>query len=170
MIKMCKTKTVTAVVLAAVLLTATLPACAAVSVSLSPLSGTPGTAVTVSGNAEPESWVSVKVLDEGGSIIFFDTMELDGSGVYSFNFVAPELPPGSLTVVAGYSSSVAQAVFTLLPEGGGSGGKDDPGSDLPRTAGARNGFLLAGLAALRAGALLNRERLAARGTGTTSRK
>ncbi len=59
-------KAIFVIMLAAVMLTAVLSADAAVSVALSPVSGTPGTSVTVAGTADPETWITLKVLDETG--------------------------------------------------------------------------------------------------------
>lgn len=146
MIKMCKTKTVAAVVLAAALLTAAFSAHAAVTVALSPPSGAPGTAVTITGAAGPDTWVAVKVLDETGSIVFFDTVESDGTGAYSCIFKAPDLPPGPLTVIVGYDTDVSQVVFTLL--------RDATGSDLPGTGGGGLPFLVLALLLVGAGVLV----------------
>jgi LPXTG-motif cell wall-anchored protein len=137
--------------LVAILMTFLLPVLAAVSISLAPVSGVPGTVVSISGSADPDTWVAVKVLDETGSIVFFHTVESDGKGAYSCNFTAPDFPPGPLTVIAGYGTDVSQAVFTLTSRGGGS---TVPKNNLPRTSNSQNLILATGLAATLAGALI----------------
>ena len=63
---------------------------ASVSLNLSNSSALIGDSITASGSADPNQWVSIKIVDSLGNIVFFDAVA-----------------DGTLTVVAGYGSNVA---------------------------------------------------------------
>ncbi|HHV18735.1 MAG TPA: S-layer homology domain-containing protein [Thermoanaerobacterales bacterium] len=67
----------------------------------------PEDSVKVSGTADPETWVSIKVIDNDSEIVFFDATKSDADGNYSLTFKVPFVKPGTLTVVAGYKAKVA---------------------------------------------------------------
>jgi hypothetical protein len=71
-----------------------------------------GDSITISGQADANSWISIKVLDEGQNIIYFNAVKSDEYGRYSDSFIVPENIEGCLTVVAGAGANVASQ--TLL--------------------------------------------------------
>jgi uncharacterized protein YjdB len=90
-----------------------------VSLDLSRDSAAVGDNITASGSADPDEWVSIKVVDSIGSIVVFDAVKSNADGKYSCKFIVPQVAPGTLTVVAGYGSNVANQTLTI-----GSGGGD----------------------------------------------
>jgi hypothetical protein len=94
-----------------------------VSLTLSSDSVAPGGQVTASGQADPDIWVSVKILDSARNIVFFDALKSDTNGSYSLTFKAPD-ETGSLLVVTGYGSNVASKNLTVeaTPDNPGSSG------------------------------------------------
>jgi len=100
------------------------PAETPVSLNLGPVTANPGNSVNLSGAANANTWVSVKVLDSAGQIVFFDAVKSKADGQYEFSFKVPSVEPGVLTVVAGYGSNVASANLTVTratSSGGGPG-------------------------------------------------
>jgi type 1 fimbria pilin len=67
----------------------------------------PGDSIVATGTADANNWVSIKVLDEAGNVVFFDATRADAEGNYSLTFKVPYVAPGTLTVVAGYGDNVA---------------------------------------------------------------
>jgi hypothetical protein len=90
-----------------------------VSSNLSLDSAAVGESVTVSGNADANTWISVKAVDSSGNIVFFDAVKSDNDGTYTCTFKIPQLSPGPLTVVSGYGDNVDTKDLTIT--GGGSG-------------------------------------------------
>ena len=88
-----------------------------VTLELSQDRATVGTSITTSGIADPNEWVSIKVVDSSGSVVFYDAVKSDADGNYSCTFIVPQVAPGALTVVAGYSSNVANKAL-LISKGG----------------------------------------------------
>ena len=80
---------------------------ASVSLNLSNSSALVGDNITASGSADPNQWVSIKIVDSLGNIVFFDAVKSNASGNYSYTFKVPQVADGTLTVVAGYGSNVA---------------------------------------------------------------
>jgi hypothetical protein len=110
-----------AVLLAVLLIMTTLPGLALgvqVSLDLSWNSTAAGNNITASGSADPDEWVSIKVLDNAQGIVFYDAVKSDASGKYSCTFTVPQVSPGALTVVAGYGTNVANKSL-LISDGGG---------------------------------------------------
>ena len=99
-----------------------------VSCELSADAGKAGDSIRVSGTADADTWVSIKVLDSGKNIIVYDAVKSDSDGQYSADFKIPSGASGTLTVVAGYGETVASktlrvtAPSTDSPGGGGGGG------------------------------------------------
>lgn len=89
---------------------------AAVSLELSPAAVSAGGSVTASGKADADAWVSIKILDIAGSIVFYDAVKSDAVGQYSLTFKVPDGNPGTLTVVAGYGANVANKKLTVGKE------------------------------------------------------
>jgi hypothetical protein len=44
-----------------------------------------GNNVTISGRARPETWVSIKIIDNSTNIVFFETVATDSQGSYELN-------------------------------------------------------------------------------------
>jgi uncharacterized protein YjdB len=82
--------------------------------SLSKTTASGGDTVTASGTTFPESWVPIKVVDEIGNIVLFDTGKADASGNYSIDFVIPSLNPCTLTVVVGEGSNVVSKNLSIV--------------------------------------------------------
>lgn len=111
------------VILAAVLFIISMPLCAfadTVSLKLSDNTPAPGGQVKASGQADPETWVSVKILDGDQNIVFFDAVKSDANGKYSLTFKAPD-DKGDYLVIAGYGSNVASKDLTVKSDSSGSG-------------------------------------------------
>lgn len=111
------------VILAAVLFIISMPLCAfadSVSLALNKNSVAPAGEVTASGQADPDTWVSFKVLDSDQAIVFFDAVKSDAEGSYSLTFKAPE-DKGDYLVIAGYGSNVASKDLTVKKDSSGSG-------------------------------------------------
>jgi hypothetical protein len=72
-----------------------------------------GDIVTASGKTSPEAWVPIKVLDEAGNILLFDSSKADGEGNYSVDFIIPDNAAGTLTVVVGEGNTVASRTITV---------------------------------------------------------
>lgn len=84
--------------------------------SLSKTTASGGDTVTASGTTFPESWVPIKVVDEIGNIVLFDTGKADAEGNYSIDFVVSENASGVLTIVVGEGSNVASQTLTIVTE------------------------------------------------------
>jgi hypothetical protein len=72
-----------------------------------------GDRVAVFGRTSANAWVPVKVVDEAGNIVFFDTVKADAEGSYSIDFVIPDQVSGTLTVIVGEGINV-EAVILIL--------------------------------------------------------
>ena len=100
-----------------------------ISISVDKTTAEVGETIVVTGKTSPDSWVPIKVVDEGKSIIFFDSGKADGKGDYVIEFLIPETAPGMLTIVVGEGRNVKTAIINGPPEevkpnvsGGGGGG------------------------------------------------
>jgi len=88
-----------------------------VTLELSTDIASPGDSITAAGTADPNNWVSIKIIDEVGSIVFFDATKSDVSGNYSLIFRVPNVPLGTvLTVVAGYGNNVATKELLVVED------------------------------------------------------
>lgn len=85
-----------------------------VTTTLSLNSATVGSSVTASGTADPNVWVSIKVLDITKNIVFFDSVKADANGDYSCTFKVPNVANGTLNVIAGYGSNVARQNLEVI--------------------------------------------------------
>lgn len=109
-----------AVVVAALLIFSMLPGLALgaeVSLELSRSDAAIGDSVTVSGNTDPNEWVSIKVVDSYGSIVVFDAVKSTSSGDYGYSFKVPLVSSGSLTVAAGCGNNVASKTMQIFDNG-----------------------------------------------------
>lgn len=78
-----------------------------VSLALSSDIANPGDNVTASGSADPNTWVSIKIVGSAQGVVFFDAIKSGADGTYSYTFKVPTLPGSTLTVATGYGSKVA---------------------------------------------------------------
>lgn len=60
-----------------------------------------GDSILISGEATPETWLTLKIVDEKGNIVFFDALRTNNNGSYAVDFIVPEIEPCTLTVVSG---------------------------------------------------------------------
>lgn len=87
---------------------------AEVSLELSSNRAMPGNSISALGQAESNTWVSLKILDSQQNIVLFDAVKSDPEGNYQFIFVVPDLPLGSeLIVNAGYGNRIASQILTV---------------------------------------------------------
>lgn len=104
------TKRITAIVLAALLMITIIPSLAfAVNVSLNMSAdfASLGDDITASGLADPDKWVSIKILDNTPQVILYDAVKSDVYGNYTYSFIVPATASEVLSVVSGYGSNVA---------------------------------------------------------------
>jgi hypothetical protein len=107
----------TLLLLSALLLLGNIPApCLAGEIDLELNTGSArvGNNVTISGRAVPETWVSIKIIDNSTNIVFFETVSTDKHGSYELNFKVPSVPVGILTVTAGYGDTSATKELLIL--------------------------------------------------------
>ncbi len=70
--------------------------------------------IALSGNADPNILISIKVVDEAGKIVYFDCVKSGSDGEYSTTFMVPDDITGNLTIVAGYGTNVATKVLEII--------------------------------------------------------
>lgn len=85
-----------------------------ISMSLSKTTAYAGDGITASGVALPGAWVPIKVTDEAGNILLFDTGKADELGNYSIDFIISDDASGTLTVVVGEGSNVSSQTITII--------------------------------------------------------
>ncbi|MGR6836660.1 S-layer homology domain-containing protein [Syntrophomonas erecta] len=115
------TRKLVAITISMLLVLSMLPGIAlgnSVTLTLSTDSAKAGTNIMASGSADPDVWVSIKVLDSTQNIVFFDAVKSNTSGDYSCKFIVPAVSPGTLTVVAGYGTNVDTKPL-VISDGGG---------------------------------------------------
>ena len=78
-----------------------------VSLDLSTDSALVGDSVTASGQADPDTFVSIKIVDSTESIVYYDAVKSGQDGSYSHTFIVPDVADGLLEVVSGYGTNVA---------------------------------------------------------------
>lgn len=75
-----------------------------------------GNTVTASGMAEPNTWLTIKIIDEEANIIYFETVRTDNQGHYSHDFNVPYAPVRSyLTVIAGFDEQIISKELYIRP-------------------------------------------------------
>lgn len=65
-----------------------------------------GDSISASGIAEPNEFVSLKIIDELGNILYFNAVRADEEGKYQDTFYIPDTNPGTLTLIAGNGDNV----------------------------------------------------------------
>lgn len=89
-----------------------------VTLELTKDSATVGTSITASGIADPDEWVSIKVVDSSGSVVFYDAVKSDAGGNYSCTFIVPPtVSSGTTYVVAGYGKNVDKKTLAITTSG-----------------------------------------------------
>ncbi|MGI6413034.1 MAG: CFI-box-CTERM domain-containing protein [Syntrophomonadaceae bacterium] len=84
-----------------------------VTINLNTDTAMAGDTITVSGTADPNTWVVLKVVDGEGAVLVFDAVKANADGEYSIEFIVPESAEGDLTVVAGYGENVASQSLSV---------------------------------------------------------
>ena len=84
-----------------------------VSLKLEPDSGYVGNSIKISGVADSQAWVSIKVLNTNGNIVYFNSVMADTEGNYSDDLIIPDVNPGELKVVAGYGNKVKTEIIIV---------------------------------------------------------
>ncbi len=72
-----------------------------------------GDEITLSGNANPNIFVSIKVVDSKGNVVYFDGVKSGSDGKYSTTFIVPDDIEGDLTIVAGYGEKVEAKILGI---------------------------------------------------------
>lgn len=86
---------------------------AAVTLTLSAQSGMPGDNIEISGTYDPNEWVTVKILDSDGNLVFLKPVRVQENGTYKTTFIVPAMDAGTLRITAGIGSDVGNANFTV---------------------------------------------------------
>lgn len=120
----------TVILVAVLFLISMLPAWAfadTVSLELSDNTIAPGEQVKASGQADPDTWVSVKILNDDQNIVFFDAVKSNADGSFKLTFKAPD-DKGDYLVIAGYGSNVASKDLTVELDSSSNGGRKGGGT------------------------------------------
>ena len=86
---------------------------AGVTLVLSRESGYKGDRIAISGTYDPNEWVTVKVLDADGNIVFIKPALAAGDGTYDTIFTVPNVSAGTLRITVGSGSDVTGADFKV---------------------------------------------------------
>lgn len=95
-----------------------------ISVTLKPASGYVGDSIEASGMDKPNQWITVKIMDSSGNIVYINSVMTDENGNYSDTFKIPDVPAGELKVTAGYDTNVSKATLNVLKRK--TGGNEEP--------------------------------------------
>jgi hypothetical protein len=82
--------------------------------SLTASQGEPGELITISGVTTPRQFVSIKIVNQEGSIVFFSAVASDESGGYTCQWLVPDIEPGPLEIIVGYDTITTVETFTVL--------------------------------------------------------
>lgn len=86
---------------------------AGVTLVLSAKSGYKGDNIKISGTYNPDEWITVKVLDADGNIVYIKPVLAAGDGTYDTIFTVPNVEAGKLQIIAGSGSDVTGADFKV---------------------------------------------------------
>ncbi len=96
------------------------------TLNLSTSSGYAGDSITISGNCDPNEWITVKAGDSDGNIVYIKPVLSANDGKYSTGLIVPDIDAGMLTIIAGSGSNVANIDFTVKKTSSHEGdGNDD---------------------------------------------
>ncbi len=84
-----------------------------VTLTLSAQSGLPGDSIEISGTYDSNDWVTVKILDSDGNLVFLKPVRVQDDGTYHTTFIVPDMDAGTLRITAGSGSDVGNADFTV---------------------------------------------------------
>ncbi len=96
-----------------------------------------GDKITLNGEADPNTFVSIKVIDSGSVIVHFHAVKSDNFGNYETEFLVPEVDDGELTIVAGYGTNVATKTLSV----GENESQDPDEGDKPQDPGGGGGSI-----------------------------
>ncbi len=85
-----------------------------VTLEISPMEAKVGDEITLSGNAGPDTFISIKVVDGKGEVVYFDAVKSDKDGAYDTKFIVPGNIEGDLTIVTGYGANVATETLKVI--------------------------------------------------------
>ncbi|NMB41367.1 MAG: S-layer homology domain-containing protein [Firmicutes bacterium] len=111
-----KTLSIFLTALLVVLILSVVAFAATVNLDLNTGIASPGESLTVSGAADADTWVSLKIFDGAGKIVFYDAVKSDSDANYSFTCKVPSVESGFLKVVAGYGRNVATKDLAVISD------------------------------------------------------
>ncbi len=85
-----------------------------VTLDLSAVNGKVTDEITASGTADADTWISIKIVDAQGNIVYFDAVKSDTNGKYSNTFKIPNVEAGILNVVAGYGKNIVNKTLEVV--------------------------------------------------------
>lgn len=108
-------KRIIGVLIAALVILFAIPvASAAATLSADKSTVVPGETIILSGTADTNENIVIKITDTAGNIIFFDGTKTDTNGNFSTGFVVPsDMAAGKLTITAGSGNDVASTTITI---------------------------------------------------------
>ena len=77
-----------------------------VTLKMAPTEAKIGGKITLSGDADPNTFVSIKVIDSKRNVVYYDSVKSGSNGKYDTTFIVPNDINGDLTIVAGYGENV----------------------------------------------------------------
>ena len=100
-----------------------------VLLTLSAENGEAGNSVIISGTYDPNEWVSIKITDQKGNLIFFKSIKTQDNGTYNTTFIVPDINAETLKVTAGNGNDTQNAAFTVTQKTNPSSPSSDTGTD-----------------------------------------
>ena len=86
-----------------------------VTLDIDPETANIGDKIFLSGTADPDTFVSIKVVDKNKeTIVYFDAVKSKNDGTYETIFKVPNIDEGKLIVVAGYGENVISKELTIV--------------------------------------------------------
>ena len=86
----------------------------AVTLEIDPTKAGIGDEIALTGDADPNTFVSIKVVDGKEEIVYFDGTKSGSDGKYNTTFIVPNNIDGNLTIVTGYGSNVATKILQII--------------------------------------------------------
>ena len=84
-----------------------------VTLEIYPTGAKIGDEIILNGDADPNTFVSIKVVDSEGNVVYYDSVKSGGDGKYNTTFIIPGDISGNLTVVAGYGINVSAKTLKI---------------------------------------------------------
>lgn len=101
-----------------------------VPINISDTNPTVGQTITVSGITNIDMLISIKAIDGGGNIIYFNVVKSDTEGNYNDTLVVPDKPGQSVTIIAGSGNDIQTAQFNIQKKSSGSNNSKEPSSEI----------------------------------------